>query len=138
MMEIGQADNFLIKLPPKVFVFIFMLKYKHMNIRLDKSLVLFLLLTGIWYLIIFFVPYNSLADSLGQVNLGHGHSWPLSFFLTDALTLSLTIGFIMLVIQGLKKKTLKLYWVLFAVLLIYPLVGVWATLQDLIFNPIAP
>ena len=109
-----------------------------MKIKQNKQIAIFLILTTAWYLITFVVPYNLLADSLGHVNLGNGHSWPLSFFLMDALVIGLVVAFIYMAIQDLKKKTVKIYWVLLTLLLVYPLITVWATLQDLVFSPIAP
>ncbi len=104
----------------------------------NNLVTVFLVLTIAWYLISFLIPYNTLANSLGIINLGHGHSWPLSFFLMDALVITLTITFLVMAVQGLRKKALKLYWVLFIILLYYPLLSVWSTLQDLVFGTIAP
>ena len=104
----------------------------------NKQINIFLSLTIAWYLISFLIPYNTLANSLGVVSLGHGNSWPLSFFLMDIITIVITLLFLWLAIKEFKKKKLNIYWFLFAILLIYPLFTVWATLQDLIFNPIAP
>lgn len=97
---------------------------------------LFFIITAAWYFIIFLIPYNTLANLFGIVNLGNGHSWPLSFFLMDSLVIVLIAIFVIISISALKKKQYQ--WLLLGVFLIYPLITIWATLQDLIFNPIAP
>ena len=113
------------------------LRYVKLQSMRDKLVVLSLAFTTVWYLISFGVPYNRLADFLGMVKLDNGHSWPLAFFLMDTLVISLTVLFIIIVfIKSLKKKQFQS--LLLGVLLIYPLITVWATLQDLVFNPIAP
>ncbi len=66
-----------------------------------------------------------------MVNLDNGRSWPLSFFLMDALVIVLTVVFVIFLISALKKK--QYIWFLLGVLLLYRLITVWATLQDLVF-----
>ncbi len=102
----------------------------------NKQVTIFLVLIIAWYLISFLIPYNTLANSLGIVNLSGGHSWPLSFFLMDVLVIISTVLFIIVVMQSIKKKQFQ--WLLLVILLIWPLITVWTTLQDLIFSPIAP
>jgi|SRR6185369_2866873 len=102
----------------------------------NKLVTILVILTIAWYLISFLIPYNTLANSLGIVKLGNGHSWPLLFFLMDTLVIALTVVFVVILIRVLKKKQYQ--WLLLGVLLLYPLITVWATLQDLIFSPIAP
>lgn len=98
----------------------------------NKPLILFVALTAIWYFITFLVPYNELANSLGIVNLGNGHSWPLAFFVMDVIVIASIVLFIVQTIRSLKKK--ELHWLLLGVLLFYPLITVWATLQDLVVS----
>ena len=106
--------------------------------RINKQTVFFLILTAAWYITGSLIPYNKLAASLGFINLDKGHSFPISFFLMDAVVICMTVTFFVMVIQGIKKKTLKFQWVIFGILLIFPLFTIWTTVQDLIFGPIAP
>lgn len=107
-----------------------------MSMKKNTLLAIFLVLTLIWYLIYLLIPYDRFANFLGIINLGNGHSWPLSFLLMDILAIALAILFVFIVVQRLKKKQFR--WLFLGMLLIYPLITVLATLQDLVFSPIAP
>ncbi len=107
------------------------------NMKNNTSQIIFLAFMVFWYSIIFLVPYNSLATFLGDINLANGHSWPLSFTILDVLVLSQAIILILHVVKNIHKKQ-YLLWFVGLLLLIYPLITVWASLQDAIFSPIAP
>lgn len=102
----------------------------------NSLLVIFFVLVAIWYSITYFVPYNVLANSIGIVDLGRNHSWPLAFFLMDALALVLTVLYVIIMVHYGKKK--QYYWILLGILLVFPLRAVMATLFDLVLSPVVP
>lgn len=107
-----------------------------MMFRRYKQIIIFLTIVIAWYLVSFFIPYNTLANSLGVINIGSRQSWPLAFFLMDGLVLVSTALFVVILIRALNTRQYP--WLLLGILLLYPLITVWATFQDLVFSPIAP
>jgi hypothetical protein len=102
---------------------------KSKSLFLPKSIVIFLLLTGSWYILFF--PEYQLAPLLPIVKMGE-RSWPLYFFLLDALAIGLLLFIIIQLIKNLlEKNKYILLWLLFISLLIYPLINVFATYDDL-------
>lgn len=96
---------------------------------MNKSIVIFLILTTGWYL--FYVPEDSWAHILPIVSMGE-RSWPLYFFLLDALAIGLILFlFIQVIKLFIKKSKFIFVWAGFMILLIWPVLTVFATYNDL-------
>ncbi len=92
----------------------------------------FLFLIAVWYIL----SPSEYSDYhiLPIVQMGE-HSWPLYFFLLDGIALLATGLYIFILISNYRKEgrfsAPSLLWIFVGLLLIYPLISVWATYFDL-------
>ncbi len=97
--------------------------------KVDKQVFTFIILALIWY-ILGFTSYD-VYKILPNVKMGEYHSWPLYFFLIDIFaTFGLIIFYGRIVWTNRKSKHIFFY-ILLGLLLIYPLLIVHATYDDL-------
>lgn len=87
----------------------------------EKKLVSFLLFFNILLFLTSYLP------SFGVLELGE-RSWPLSFALLDVFSLFLIVW---VVVQFLRAKKKSRQWLFVLVLLIFPLLNLYATVHDL-------
>lgn len=96
--------------------------------QVNKRLVIFLILTLIWYVLIWSAyDYEHL---LPQVQMGKYNSWPLYFFLLDAFGLGLVAFYASILWRRRNTKGFILY-ILLGLFMLYPLLMVYATYDDL-------
>ncbi|OGH38539.1 hypothetical protein A3F59_02025 [Candidatus Roizmanbacteria bacterium RIFCSPHIGHO2_12_FULL_38_13] len=94
----------------------------------NKQITLFLLSSLAWYFLAW-TEYDY-EKMLPQVHMGAYNSWPLYFFLIDTFAIGLVLFYGSILWVNRKSKQLFRY-VLLGLLLLYPLLLIYATYDDL-------
>ena len=98
-----------------------------MAIKPSKSAFLYLLL--MWNIL--YLSSYTIYRILPIVQMGE-RSWPLLFFLVDALALVIAVFWLFILVSDYeKKKQISYEWLMLLLLLIYPLFTVYTTYSDL-------
>ena len=102
-----------------------------MALGLNTTKRFFYVLTATWYVCNLLPSYEFQLDILPIVHIG-SHSWPLYFFVMDAITLiSLILLAIILYTEYHRNDRLDIESILTPSLLIYPLINLYASIVDL-------